>query len=175
MRDSVEETYTYTDGSQETYKGFILTWFDMIVTLDRTEIVQNIKKQLEDSRTEDVTIQQRDDGIVLTINKIHFLPEQAVVRPDDLGRLSSIADTLKKIKGRTILVRGHTAKYGAVETQVSLSAERAKTIVDFLVSQGIPPERLIYEGRGASEPVATNDTEDGRIQNRRVEIIILED
>jgi outer membrane protein OmpA-like peptidoglycan-associated protein len=175
MRDSTEETYGYTDGTQETYKGFILTWFDMIVMLDRTEIVKDIRKQLEEDKIRDVTIEQRDEGIVLTVNKIHFLPDQAVVRPDELERLQHLADTLKKIKGRTILVRGHTAQWGSVETEVSLSVDRAKAIVDYLVSKGMPPEQFIFDGKGATQPVAGNDTEEGRVQNRRVEIIILED
>jgi OOP family OmpA-OmpF porin len=175
MRDMVEETYTYTDGTVEVYKGFILTWFDMVAVLDRTEVVKDIKKQLEDSKIEDVVVEQRDEGVALTLNKIHFLPDQAVVRPDEAGRLEALYQALKRIPKRTILVRGHTAKWGSVETQESLSVERAKTIVDYLVRKGMDPGRFIYEGKGAREPVATNDTEAGRVQNRRVEIIILED
>ncbi len=76
---------------------------------------------------------------------------------------------------RSFLVVGHTAKIGTEESQLSLSVERAKTIVDYLTGQGIEAERFIYEGRGGTKPVAANDTEENRAKNRRVEIIILED
>ncbi len=175
MRDNTRETYTYGDGTVEEYRGFILTWFDMVVMLDKTEVVDDIKKRLEDSHIEDVVVEKRDEGVALTLNKIHFLPDQAVVRPDETARLEALYQALKKIPKRTILVRGHTAKWGSVETQESLSVDRARTIVDFLVKKGMDPGRFIYEGKGAREPVASNDTEEGRVQNRRVEIIILED
>jgi OOP family OmpA-OmpF porin len=175
MRDLVEESYTYDNKTEELYKGFILTWFDMIVLMDRAEIKENIIEELKKSDIPDITVEEREEGVVLTINKIHFIADQAVVRPDELSRLNTLAETLKKIKNRTFLIIGHTARWGTEESQYTLSVERAKTIVDFLVGKGIPAERFLYEGRGATEPVATNDTEEGRIQNRRVEIIILED
>jgi OOP family OmpA-OmpF porin len=175
MRDLVEETYTYDDGTEELYKGFILTWFDMIVIMDREEIKKDIIEDLEDSDIPDVVVEERDDGVALTLNKIHFIADQAVVKPEEYERLDALAETLKKIKGRTFLVVGHTARWGTEESQYTLSVERAKTIVDYMVSKGIPAERFLYEGRGATEPVASNDTEEGMAQNRRVEIIILED
>ncbi|MBN1523633.1 MAG: OmpA family protein [Spirochaetales bacterium] len=174
-RDSVEETYTFADGSVETYKGFILTFYDMITTLPHTEVVKKLEDELEEKKIEDVVIEKRDEGVAITLNKIHFLPDQAVIRTDDLPRLEKLAESLKTIPDRTFLVVGHTAEWGTVESQVSLSIDRAKAIVDYLSKKGIPAERFIYQGRGSTEPVAINDTEEGRIQNRRVEIIILED
>ncbi|MBN2352390.1 MAG: OmpA family protein [Spirochaetales bacterium] len=175
MRDRTEEDYAYSDGANESYKGFILTWFDMVVSLEKTKIVRNIKKELEDSGIKDVIVEERPEGVALTVNNIHFLPDQAIVRPDERGRLAELAAALTKIPKRTILVRGHTARWGSVETQVSLSVERAKAIVDYLAAQGIDAGRFIYEGKGATQPVADNGTEEGRMKNRRVEIIILED
>ena len=175
MRDQFHKTYSYSNSNKEKHEGFILTWFDMITVMDRTELVEEIEEDLEDLDIEDVTVEEKEEGVLLTINRIHFLPDQAVVRPDDLYRLTALAEALKKIEGRTFLVVGHCAKWGSEESQYILSLERAKAIVDYLVSQGIPATRFIYEGRGATEPVATNETEEGRIKNRRVEIYILED
>ncbi|RPJ03842.1 MAG: OmpA family protein, partial [Spirochaetaceae bacterium] len=175
MRDSVDETYTFADKTTENYKGIILTFYSMIAALDRTEVTRRLEDVIEEKKIEDVTVERRDEGVAITLNNIHFQPDQAIIVPDDLGRLQRLADTLKTVPNRTFLVVGHTAKWGSVETQVSLSIQRAKAIVDYMVSRGIPADRFIYQGRGANEPVATNDTEEGRIQNRRVEIIILED
>ncbi|MBN1799590.1 MAG: OmpA family protein [Spirochaetales bacterium] len=175
MRDLVEETYMYDNGTEELYKGFILTWFDMIVVMDRDEIKKDIIEELEDSNIPDIVVEEREEGVALTLNKIHFIADKAVVKPEEYSRLDALVEALKKIEGRTFLVVGHTARWGSEESQYTLSVERAKTIVDYLVSKGIPAERFLYEGRGATEPVASNDTEEGMAQNRRVEIIILED
>jgi len=175
MRDLVEETYAYNNGTEEIYKGFILTWFDMIVVMDRDEIKKDIIEELQESDIPDIVVEEREEGVALTLNKIHFIADKAVVKPEEYARLDALAETLKKIKGRTFLVVGHTARWGSEESQYTLSVERAKTIVDYMVSKGIPAERFLYEGRGATEPVAGNDTEQGMAQNRRVEIIILED
>jgi outer membrane protein OmpA-like peptidoglycan-associated protein len=71
-------------------------------------------------------------------------------------------------------VVGHTAAAGTTESQDKLSVDRAMAIVEKLKGAGIPAQRLLYEGRGGRDPVATNETERGRAQNRRVEILILD-
>ena len=111
----------------------------------------------------------------LEINDIRFVADQAVVLPEEKPRLEAVARALKKIEGRTFRVIGHTARAGTEAGQKALSVERAKAVVDFLVASGLDAGRFVYEGRGASEPVATNDTPEGMALNRRVEIIILED
>ncbi len=70
---------------------------------------------------------------------------------------------------------GHTAAIGTPESQVDLSVQRARAIVDFLISRGIDAGRFLYEGKGGTQPVAPNDTEENMARNRRVEIVILED
>jgi outer membrane protein OmpA-like peptidoglycan-associated protein len=101
--------------------------------------------------------------------------DQATILPSERGRLDSIAEALGSIGERTIKAVGHTADVGTAESQYELSIERAKTIIDEMVKRGIPAERFIYEGKGGTEPIAPNDTEEGRAQNRRVEFIILGD
>lgn len=175
MRDQMDEQYRLEDGRSVAYKGFILTWFVGIAAMDRPQLVEKIKEGIGKAGVPDVEVGETDEGVSLTLNKIHFVPDQAVVLPEEEGRLDSVADALKSIESRTFLVIGHTADVGTRESQDVLSAERAKTIVDYLVSQGIDAKRLLYEGRGGSLPVAPNDTEENRARNRRVEIIIMED
>ena len=111
----------------------------------------------------------------VTLNDIHFVAEEAVVLPDERPRLQAVAEALKRIPVRSFLVIGHTADVGTPESQQELSVRRAKAIVDFLVSQGMASERFLYEGKGGTQPVAPNDTEENKARNRRVEIVILED
>ena len=174
MRDSLEETYQFSDRSFITYKVFSLTWFNLILLFNKKEILVDLKEELKRQELKDITLAPRPEGLLLTVYNIHFVPDEAVVLPEELPRLKALAALLKKYPGRTILVRGHTARWGSVESQFSLSLARAKTIADYLIGQGLSPDQFIYEGKGALEPVASNDTEEGRAQNRRVEIFILE-
>ena len=81
---------------------------------------------------------------------------------------------MKKAEGRTFLVVGHTADVGTEESQILLSRERAKTIVNELVVRGVQSKQFIYQGNGGRNPVAPNTSPEGRAQNRRVEITILD-
>jgi outer membrane protein OmpA-like peptidoglycan-associated protein len=72
-----------------------------------------------------------------------------------------------------IEIRGHTDGHGSAEYNQRLSENRAKAVVDYLVSKGIDPKRLHYKGYGKSQPVDTNTTDEGRAHNRRVEFHIL--
>lgn len=179
MSDRMEESYRFCGSCDNdksvTFKGFILTWFDSIALMNRSSLAEKITKTFKEKNLKNITVEKRKEGVALTINKIHFVADRAVVLPDEQARLKILADALRSVKGRSFLVVGHTARIGSGESQYRLSVERAKTIVDYLVSQGIKPERLLYEGRGGTEPVAPNDTEENMAKNRRVEIIILED
>ena len=133
------------------------------------------RRVIEKEDLEDVDIIETEEGVKLTLNNIHFIADKAIILPEEKERLDALAETLKKIKDRTFLVVGHTAKAGTVKEQYELSVKRAKAIVDYFVSKGMEAKRFLYEGRGATEPVAPNDTEENMRKNRRVEIYILED
>ncbi|MFN7014845.1 MAG: OmpA family protein, partial [Bacteroidia bacterium] len=72
-----------------------------------------------------------------------------------------------------IEISGHTDNVSSDEFNLRLSENRAKAVVEFLVQNGIAKERLTYKGYGKSQPIATNDTEEGRQENRRVEFKII--
>jgi len=72
----------------------------------------------------------------------------------------------------TFLVEGHTDSRGSAEMNQDLSAQRATSVRDYLISQGVSPDRIKAVGRGLNEPVANNDTAEGRANNRRVEVVV---
>ena len=72
-----------------------------------------------------------------------------------------------------IEVAGHTDAHGSVEYNQRLSENRARAVVEYLVSHGIDPHRLTFKGYGKSRPIDTNTTDEGRSRNRRVEFLIL--
>ena len=87
--------------------------------------------------------------------------------------LDNIVKLLQSNETLRIEISGHTDNVGSAKTNIRLSADRAKAVVDYLVKQGIPESNLEYQGYGFSQPIAPNTTEDGRAQNRRVEFKIL--
>lgn len=131
---------------------------------------------LEDGpvKLNDMTVSDDPRGISISLENLRFEADKAVLLPGDEGRLDRIAAVLKNYPGRNILVIGHTAQVGSVESQRTLSLERARVIVEALKKRGIEPRRLLFEGRGGSEPVADNTTDAGRAANRRVQVIILD-
>jgi outer membrane protein OmpA-like peptidoglycan-associated protein len=175
MRDQVDETYAFVDGTSVQLKGFVLTWFTATTPLNRQETADTITKKLEESGTKDVVVEQKKEGLSVSLHNIHFVAEQAAFLPDELPRLEALAGALKLVAGRSFRVIGHTADVGTRESQRDLSVKRAKAVVDFLAAHGIGAERFLYEGRGGTEPVAPSDTEENMAKNRRVEIFILED
>lgn len=125
--------------------------------------------------TEDFTIEQKEEGLSLSLHSLQFQPDEAVLLPGEEEKLKGIVRVLNGLPERTIMVVGHTADVGSFESQKVLSLKRAQTIVETLQKLGISPGRLLYDGRAGLEPMASNNTEEGRKRNRRVEFLILED
>ena len=80
---------------------------------------------------------------------------------------------MQKRPNMKILVKGHTSSEGGDDYNMKLSETRSLSVKQYLISQGIVGERIAYKGLGETQPVATNDTEDGRQRNRRVEFEIM--
>lgn len=87
-------------------------------------------------------------------------------------RLDTVANALSAYADRDIMVEGHTDSQGNDEANRMLSQRRAEAVRSYLVTRGVPEARIRAEGRGEAEPVATNDTAEGRATNRRVEIVV---
>jgi OOP family OmpA-OmpF porin len=87
---------------------------------------------------------------------------------DDTSTLRDAAESLKRNPTITVEVAGHTDSDGAAEYNEGLSARRAATVRDFLISQGVSPARISTRGYGESQPIADNGTAAGKAQNRRV-------
>lgn len=112
-------------------------------------------------------------GLKLTIYDIRFIADTAQVLPEERSRLDSIASALSLAgKNSHFIIEGHTANVGKPQGEMTLSMQRAQTIAQELDSRGISIERIQTVGFGGTQPVASNDTNEGRALNRRVEITI---
>ncbi len=112
-------------------------------------------------------------GIRLSIRDIKFAPDSAEVLASENERLDQIAEVLKTVPDSQFLVEGHTASVGRPQGEQTLSEQRAHRIAEELSRRGVKAGAFICRGWGGNRPVASNDTDEGRAQNRRVEITIL--
>lgn len=121
----------------------------------------------------DFYLQQVEVGIKVVLDQIYFQTGKAVLMPESNDELDQVFRFLENNPGMKLEISGHTDNTGSLRINQRLSRERAKAVVDYLVKRGISPEMLISQGFADSQPVASNDTADGRQQNRRVEFKVI--
>jgi len=115
----------------------------------------------------------RDDTLKLTVDsEVSFDFARADIKPAFRPSLDKLAELLLKYDRTVVHVVGHTDSVGSETYNQGLSEQRAISVGDYLASYGVPRQRLRTEGRGESEPRASNATEAGRQLNRRVEIFV---
>jgi len=102
---------------------------------------------------------------------VNFDFNSSDIRPSSRPVLDEAADILKANPGVDVRVEGHTDSIGSQAYNQALSVRRAESVFRYLVNRGVDPERFTVEGFGKSRPIASNATEAGRAQNRRVELI----
>jgi outer membrane protein OmpA-like peptidoglycan-associated protein len=123
--------------------------------------------------TKNLYLTEIKKGEVIRLNNIFFDFAKASLKEESFYELDRLVDLLVKNKKLRIKISGHTDNKGSESYNTKLSNERAQSVVNYLVSKGIDVARLEFEGYGPSKPVDTNDTEEGRANNRRVEFTIL--
>jgi outer membrane protein OmpA-like peptidoglycan-associated protein len=101
---------------------------------------------------------------------VTFDTDSAIVRPGLYSEIDRIANILIKYPNTVIQVEGHTDSTGTESYNMELSARRAEAVKNILVSKGVEPSRILTLAFGESKPIASNDYDYGRAQNRRVEI-----
>ena len=122
------------------------------------------------------TVTDGNGGLHITVHDLRFIADSAELLPDEKNRINSIADKIKEMVATgdyTIMVEGHTADVNKPAGQLTLSIQRAQSIIQQLSSQGIDKNLFTYRGFGGTKPIKDNSTPEGRAANRRVEIIIM--
>jgi outer membrane protein OmpA-like peptidoglycan-associated protein len=116
---------------------------------------------------------QTDRGVVLTVGSALFATGKADVAPGIQRSTDKLVAFLQSNPKRNVLIEGHTDNTGSDAGNVKLSQERADSIKNLLVARGISPDRIVAKGYGSQYPRVANDTAAGRQQNRRVEVVVL--
>jgi outer membrane protein OmpA-like peptidoglycan-associated protein len=121
-----------------------------------------------------VEVQRQGDNIVLQMpSDVTFGFDRSDIQPQFYGALDDVARSLNKYPQTLVDVVGHADSTGRADYNQNLSERRALSVADYLTGRGgVLRDRLYVEGRGSSQPIASNSTEEGRAKNRRVEIIV---
>ena len=121
----------------------------------------------------DLKAQQTNRGLVLTVGDVLFATGRAEVAAGGMRSIDKLAEWLKKNPTRNLLIEGHTDNTGSEDLNMKLSQQRAEAVRDQLVSRGVGADRITTKGYGPKYPVVANDSASGRQQNRRVEVVVL--
>ena len=124
------------------------------------------------ARLRQVQATETPRGLVVTFEDVLFDVGQATLRGPAFARIDQLAAVLRDYPERTLLVEGFTDSTGSAETNQRLSEQRALAVKEALVSRGVAANRIVTRGHADRHPVASNASEEGRRQNRRVEVVL---
>lgn len=122
---------------------------------------------------EGVTIQRVEEGIAVSFDSgLLYGFDSAALRPQAQENLQKLAQIMGDDDDTILLIVGHTDSVGDENYNMGLSERRARSAANYMISQGLAESRVDIQGRGELEPIADNETEAGRQENRRVEVAI---
>jgi len=119
-------------------------------------------------------VKEEARGMVITLSgQVLFVTGKSELLPAARDQLDQVATALKDQGDlKPMVVEGYTDSVGSEQTNLKLSKDRAEAVRTYLVSKGVPSEKITSVGKGKANPVASNDTPEGRANNRRVEIVV---
>ncbi len=137
------------------------------VSADATRQAAELQRQIDILQAKET-----DRGLVVTLGDVLFATGSAELQAGPNNNLDKLVGFLNKYPEQRVQVEGHTDNVGSAEFNKGLSLRRAESVRNYLTQQGIPSRRITISGMGLDSPVADNSTAAGRLQNRRVEIVI---
>ena len=124
-------------------------------------------------KVEETSFENLKINDVLKLDKIYFAQSSFILRSESYPQLTKLYQALQEHPQLKLEISGHTDNVGNAKLNQLLSEKRARVICNYLTGKGIDPNRLTYVGYGSSRPVAPNDTEENKSQNRRVECLVI--
>jgi len=138
-----------------------------------SELFPLSKNNPDSTYNKDIPLQPIELNASLVLKNIFFDVNSAQLQQVSLIEINKLLQLLTENPTLRVQINGYTDNVGKPADNLKLSANRAKTVVDYLVTQGVDAKRLLYKGFGETKPIADNQTEAGRAQNRRTEFVII--
>lgn len=132
-----------------------------------------LKNEIDSVFTINIPLQPIEKGASITLKNIFFESNQFELQPQSKSELDKLVFLLQENPKLIIQIDGHTDNIGQPKDNLQLSNNRAKSLVDYLLSKGITFQRLSYKGFGAGKPIADNTTDEGRALNRRTQLSVI--
>jgi outer membrane protein OmpA-like peptidoglycan-associated protein len=133
---------------------------------------EDIYETPEEMSTEEITVEEQD-VLEQTFKNLHFETGKAVIKEESFPYLDQLAELMKNKANLELIVSGHTDNVGDANTNYKLSILRAEAVKTYLKNKGASPDNIVAQGFGATKPLASNMTEEGRAINRRVELVLI--
>jgi outer membrane protein OmpA-like peptidoglycan-associated protein len=140
----------------------------------RADIAKN-QALIEELKNRNIEARETSRGVAVNLPSVNFQFDSADLTPDGRDRVNQIASILnRQASNRRVAVEGHASRESAAQEAYNqrLSERRAETVADALGRDGVQTSQISSRGLGTRSPIASNETEDGRQQNRRVEVVI---
>jgi outer membrane protein OmpA-like peptidoglycan-associated protein len=140
----------------------------------RAEIAKN-KALIQELKNRNIDARETSRGVMVNLPSVNFQFDSAELTADGQNRVDQIASIVRReTPNRRIAVEGHASRESAAQEAYNqrLSERRAETVADALAREGVRGNQISSRGLGTRSPIASNETEEGRRQNRRVEVII---
>jgi outer membrane protein OmpA-like peptidoglycan-associated protein/opacity protein-like surface antigen len=134
--------------------------------------LNEIAKKLERLQSDKIKVNEDERGVVLTFSAQLFAVGKADLTDEAKENLLEVSKTLAEYPDAEVEIEGHTDSTGSAKLNQDLSERRATNVMNFLVELGVEQKRLSAVGYGKDRPIADNKTEEGRAQNRRVELVV---
>ncbi|MDX2416303.1 MAG: OmpA family protein [Xanthomonadales bacterium] len=131
--------------------------------------ITSLTRQLEN-----LQLRETESGVVVTLGDVLFASGQATLVEGGRSSLEEVVDLLQTEPDKKIRVEGHTDSRGDADANLLLSEQRAQAVLEALVSLGVASDRISALGMGEDFPITSNEDEDGRARNRRVDVILLD-
>jgi outer membrane protein OmpA-like peptidoglycan-associated protein len=135
-----------------------------------TETAASLRRRLEY-----LELRETDRGVVITLGDVLFATGQTELQPEAVSNLEDVVELLQTEPDKRIRIEGHTDSTGPANVNMRISQQRAEAVRNQLVVMGIEADRIRAVGMGEDFPIASNESEEGRSRNRRVDVILLND
>jgi OOP family OmpA-OmpF porin len=123
---------------------------------------------------DEATVFRQGDNVLISVHGFKFPPGSSEIQPQNFGIMNKIVQGIEAFKAAKVDVAGHTDITGSNEINMKFSNQRAQNVARFLTDVGqIPADKITAEGYRSQKPVATNATPEGRAENRRNEVLIV--
>jgi outer membrane protein OmpA-like peptidoglycan-associated protein len=127
-----------------------------------------------EAKSDQIKVEEQGQNLVVRVkDQLMFDTGSAEVKPGAYATIADIAQILNKYPETVVRIHGHTDSTGSEAFNQTLSESRAESVASMLATNGVGRSRMVIQGFGSSQPIASNATPEGRAMNRRVEIVIV--